>query len=256
MVTYKWYTSVEASEKEPSVLQIFINLYFTYYTMPIFNQLIAGSMAVVGLGGAGMMASNNPTIKADFTNVQTAITNKNLSAYKTAEKQLISDRTSSEITRIDASTQDQLNTMSDRQAKRKAVQDAITNNDYNAFKANAGHSIFKRVTDQASFDKLVAGNKTQIESKAKESDAIKNNDFAAFKVVKHSEQANEMNNKNSRTRETLTDAELQIRFDQLVANYKADGSLPSDQKEKEFRDFEMGGRGHGGGHGQNLGNDK
>lgn len=224
--------------------------------MPIFNQLIAGSMAVIGLGGAGIIASTNPTINASIQNAQTAITNKDLSAYKIAAKQLNTDRFNSQNTLIDATTQDQLNTMSDKQAKRKAVQDAITNNDYNAFKANADSRMLQRVTDQASFDKLVTSSKLRLENHAKEVEAIKNNDFNAYKATKLAEKTNDTNIKNGRTRPVPTDAELQTRFDKLVANYKADGSLPSDQKEKGFGGFEMGGRGHGGRHGQDFGNDR
>jgi hypothetical protein len=214
--------------------------------MPILNQLIAGSMAVIGLGGAGIMASTNPAIKADLASVQTAITNKDLSAYKTAEKQLITDRASAENTRVDATTQDQLNTISDKQAKGKAVQDAITNNEYDAFKANADQKMLQRVTDQAGFDKLVASSKARTEAINKISEAIKNNDFATFK----SAELTEKTDRGGKSRPAPTDVELQTRFDQLVANYKADGSLPRDQK--GFGGFEMGGRGHGGGHGHNF----
>jgi hypothetical protein len=221
--------------------------------MPLFNQLIASGIATVALGGAGMMANTNPAIKADIQSVQTAITNKDLSGYKSAEKQLVTDRSIDQNARIDGTTQDQLNTISDKQSKMKATQDAITNNDYNAFKANADQRMLTRVTDQAGFDKLVNGNKVHLDQANKIAEAIKSNDFAAFKRAESNEQTNETNDKQEKSRPAPTDVELQTQFDKLVANYKADGSLPADQK--GFGGFGMGGRGHGGGRGKGFKND-
>jgi hypothetical protein len=212
------------------------------------TKLVASSLALAGgIGGVGAIAASNPTIQADFKNVETAITSKDLSAFKAAEKQLINDKTSEELSRVDSTTQDQLNSMSDRQTKGKATQDAINNNDYNAFKANANQQMLKRTPDQASFDKLVASNKARTDATNKISDAIKNNDFNAFKTAKTNEMQNAPANQNGKTRPTPTDAQLQTEFDKLVANYKANGSLPN-QNEGMGMFGGMRGR-HGGGHG-------
>lgn len=216
------------------------------------NQIVVGTMAVVGLGGISAFAATNPTIQTDFKNVQTAITNKDLNAYKTAKNQLISDKTTAEANKVNATTQDQLNTMSDSQAKRLVVQTAITNNDYNAFKANADANMLKRTPDQASFDKLVASQKAHTAENQAMSDAIKNNDFNAFKTAQNTEQTskqNDPNEVNNGKRPTPTDAQLQTRFDAMVAKYKADGSLPTDNKGMGI----MGGRHGDNGFGEDFG---
>lgn len=214
--------------------------------MPLLNQLIAGGIAAISLGGVAVTAATNPAIKADFTNVQTAMTNKDLGAYKTAEKQLVTDRSAAQNTKIDATTQDQLNTMSDKQAKSKATQDAITNNDYNAFKANASQQMLTRTPDQASFDKLVASNKARTDTMNQISDSIKNNDFNAYKTAVTTGEQNEPagNDANEKARPAPTDAQIQTQFDKLEAAFKADGTLPN---------LNMGGRGFGGEAGDNHG---
>jgi hypothetical protein len=213
------------------------------------TNLIAGSLAIAGsIGGVGAIAASNPAIKADFQSVQTAITAKDLGGYKTAKTQLINDTTKAETDQVNATTQDQLNTMSDKQIKMKATKDAITNNDYNAFKTNADQRMLTRVTDQAGFDKLVTINKAHLDQANKIADAIKNNDFSAFKTAESNEQTNETNDKQEKSGPAPTDTQLQTQFDKLAANYKANGSLPTDQK--GFGRFGMGGRGNGGERGQ------
>jgi hypothetical protein len=225
------------------------------------NTIVAGALAVAGLGGATVFAATNPTIQADYTKVQTAIVNKDLTSYKTAKTQLINDKTTAETTKINATTQDQLNTMSDKLAKITAVQAAITVNDYNAFKAAADANMLARTPDQASFDKLVANQKAHADEIAKISEAIKNNDFNAFKAAEATMVANRPtdNNRKNDSRPAPTDAQLQTRFDKMVADYKANGTLPSDNKGMMGRggmdDFGGegfgGGRGHRGGFGNN-----
>jgi hypothetical protein len=222
-------------------------------------KLIAvGVLAVAGLGGATVFAATNPTIQADFSKVQTAIVNKDLTSYKTAKTQLINDRTNVETARVNATTQDQLNAMSDKLAKRTAVQAAITANDYNAFKASADANMLKRVPDQASFDKLVANQKARTENLVKISEAVKNNDFNAFKVAEASMIANRPNDNNRKNdnRPAPTDAQLQTRFDKMVADYKANGKLPVDNKGMMGRggmSDDFGGEGFGGGRGHKGG---
>ena len=149
--------------------------------------------------------------------------------------------------------------MSDRQAKMKATQDAITNNDYNAFKANADSRMLAHTPDQASFDKLVEQNKQMKANKEKEIQAIKDGNFDAYKAAETEEKtmmdANKPSNDNRGTRPTKTDADIKTEFDQLVAAYRADGSLPDTNMGFGGKEFGAKGR-HGGGHGQNFENDK
>ncbi len=194
------------------------------------NTIAAGVLAVAGLGGATVFAATNPAFQADIKNVQTSIVNKDLTSYKTAKTQLINDRATAKTTEVNATTQDQLNAISDKQAKRTAIQTAITNNDYNAFKANADARMLARTPDQASFDKLVANQKARSLEIAALSDAIKNNDFNAFKTLENNEQKDPNKPNHGKREVTKTDTELKARFDQMVADYKATGALPSDNK--------------------------
>lgn len=197
--------------------------------MSIFTSLstkiFAGTLAIAGgMGGIGALASSNPTIQQDVKNVQTAIESKDLNAYKTAKTQLVTDEAKVKTDKINSTTQDELNTMANNQAKRKAVADAIKNNNYEAFKANANPQTLAKVNSQAEFDKLVAKYKTQQENLAKLTDAIKNNDFNSFKALAEARQANNPNKDDKRPEPT--DAQLQAKFDEMVAKYKADRSLP------------------------------
>lgn len=194
------------------------------------NTIAAGVLAVAGLGGATVFAATNPAIQADFKNVRTSIVNKDLTGYKAAKNQLINDRSAQEVTKVNATTQDQLNTMSDKQAKRTAVQTVITNNDYNAFKASSEANMLTRTPDQASFDKLVAQQKAHAAESAALSEAIKNNDFNAYKTLEKTEEQNDPTENNGKPEKVQTDTQLQKRFDQMVADYKASGTLPSDNK--------------------------
>ena len=135
------------------------------------------------LGGVAVMASSNPTVKADLEAVKSAITSKDLSKYKEAKNKLIDDNAKSKKEYVNATTQDQLNTKAEKVVKITALNEAIKNNDYNAYR-----------TAQA---------------------AMKN-------------------------RPAPTDAQIQTRFDKLVAAYKLDGSLPNTEFNPGF-----GGRGHG-----------
>jgi hypothetical protein len=227
--------------------------------------IAAGILAVAGLTGATVFAATNPTIQANFTNVQTAIVNKDLTGYKTAKTQLINDRTTAQTTKVNATTQDQLDAMSEKLNKRKAIEAAITANDYNAFKAVADANMLKRTPDQASFDKLVSIQKAHADQITKIGEAIKNNDFNAFKVAESSQIANRPldNNKNgnkknekSEKRPAPTDAQLQAKFNKMVADYKANGTLPTDHKGMMGIDHgkdDFGGEGFGYGRGHKGG---
>ena len=216
------------------------------------NQVVAGLMTVAGLTGVSAFAMTNPTIQADIKNVQTAIANKDLTGYKTAKTQLITDQTKVQTDKVNATTQDQLNTMADHQAKSKARMTALTNNDLNEFNANSGKQV-----DQATFDKMVANNKTRMDEMNKLSDTIKNNDFNTFKTLEQTNMSmkgnkgnrGNKNNKYGQTRTAPTDAQLQTKFDQMVSDYKANGTLPNQMMDKMMEGGE--GFGHKSGRGEN-----
>jgi hypothetical protein len=193
-------------------------------------KFVAGSLvAVAGIGGVAAFAMSNPTIQADYKAVQTSIMSKDLSGYKTNKAKLITDEAQAQTDKVNATTQDQLNTMSDKQTKNKATQDAIKNNDYAAFKANADQRMLQRVNSQDAFTKLVNSSKARTDQLLKLDEAIKNNDSTSYVAIVKAGEANEPTNPNSngKTEKQMTDAQIQTRFDKEEASYKADGSLPS-----------------------------
>jgi hypothetical protein len=214
------------------------------------TKVFAGSLAVVGgLGGIGAVAASNPTIQTDISNVTSAITSKDLSAYKTAEDQLINDKAQAQIAKVNSTTQDQLNSMADRQAKQTAVQSAITNDDYASFKANADTQMLKQISTQDAFEKLVASTKARAAEVATLDTAIKNNDSASYIAAVKADEASQPTNTDSNApkRPTLTDAQIQAQFDKQEAAYKSNGTLPSSDKGMMGGGFGFGGgRGHGG----------
>jgi hypothetical protein len=125
-----------------------------------------------------------------------------------------------------------------------AARTALINKDINAFKSaivtdaqtrsnNLTQSEFdSRVTTQEAFTALVNSQKAMDAIKVKIDNAIKANDFAAFKTAQTEMMALREANKpaeanDNHIRPTPTDAELQTKFDTLVARFKADGTLPS-----------------------------
>jgi hypothetical protein len=204
-------------------------------TLPLLaTKLLAGGMLALGIGAGTLGAVST----ANRTAIDTAITNKDLTAYKSATIQAATDAANN-------LTQDQLNTLSDRKAKMLAVQTAIDNNDYTAFKASADTRMLARVTTQAQFDTLVTNNKTEKAEQEVINTAIKNNDFAAFKAARLADNDTD-NNKGNRP--VPTDAQLQTRFDAMVAQYKADDTLP----QVRGNGMEGFGGGRGGRHGGRM----
>jgi hypothetical protein len=130
-------------------------------TLPLLaTKLLAGGMLALGIGAGTLGAVSS----ANRTAIDTAITNKDLTAYKSATIQAATDAANS-------ITQDQLNTISDRFAQEKieqeAINTAIKNNDFAAFKSarladkdtdnNKGNRPVPTDTQlQTRFDALVA----------------------------------------------------------------------------------------------------
>ena len=220
--------------------------------MSIFStlgtKLAVGAIGIASLaGGTVAFAATNPTIQNDIKAVQSAIVSKDLNAYKTAANQLSTDKNKAKANKINATTQDELNTMADKQAKQKATQDAITNNDYNAFKANADARILTKITDQASFDKLVTSNKVRVNALAQLDAAVIANDASAYiKVAKNMESSEPLKG-NGHVKKVQTDDQILTRFDKDRQAYLADNTvLPSTNFKGRFGMGE--GKGFGKGH--------
>lgn len=200
------------------------------------TKLAVGAIGIASLaGGTVAFAATNPAIQSDVKAVQSAIAAKDLDAYKTAAIQLSTDKNKSRVDKINTTTQDELNVMADHEAKQKAAQDAITNNDYNAFKANANAKILAKITDQASFDKLVASNKARVDALAQLDAAVIANDASSYiKVVKNMESSEPLKG-NGHVKKVQTDAKIQTRFDKDRQSYLADNTmLPSSNFEGRF----------------------
>jgi hypothetical protein len=211
-------------------------------------------LAVTTLGlmvvGIGTLAANAQTNNSDT--VRTAIQNRDLTAFKKA----VVDRAQYHA---DSTTQDDLNKRADNLAKHEAVKTAIDNNDYEAFKSNADPRMLAKVNSQEAFTKLVESSKQMKAIQDKVDQAVKDNNFDAFKAAKtemkalrDAEEAQEpadSSDKRNSNRAAPTEAEMKTRFDKLVAQYKADGSLPSTRGighgfGDDF-DGHRGGKGHG-----------
>ena len=106
------------------------------------------------------------------------------------------------------------------------IKSAIEANDYSKLSTDEQSKI-----TQEQFSKMIAMNKAMTEHKATVEAAVKANDFAAFKKAHTDFKALMDANKpadmtDDKTRPELTDTELKARFDEMVAYYKTNGSLP------------------------------
>lgn len=208
--------------------------------MSIFTSLstkiFAGTIAFAGgMGGISAVASGSPTLQQEVKNVQSAIESKDLNAYKTAKTELIKEKSELELEEVNSTTQEELDQMATRQSQMKAVQEAVKNNDYEAFKASANEKMLQKINSQEEFDKLVTNYKTRQEFATKLAETIKNNDFEGFKALEQTRR-NEVETTKGVDKPELSDEQLQARFDELVEAYKTDGSLPGQED-----DFMMGG---------------
>jgi hypothetical protein len=194
-------------------------------------------ITTVSMAGVAVSAQNSDnTIK---TKIESALVSKNLADWKSSTKEASN-------TRIDATTQEELDTMSDKYTKHQAVENAIKNNDYEAFKQSADSNMLARVNSQETFNTLVTEHKTREEFHNKITETIKNNDFNTYQeLMKNKPTSTLKKDDDSRTRPEPTEEELKTRFEKQVADYKADGSLPGDDKfmTRGGFDRELGNRG-------------
>lgn len=189
------------------------------------KKMVIGGVLALALVAGGLTVSANPVSTSNWNSIQSAIQNKDLNAFRSATIQAATERANSV-------TQEQLNTMADKLSDRQAVKDAINANDYEAFKKVAGEKMLERVNTQEEFNQLVTRNNERKAAMTQVDEAVKNNDFNAYKTaltnLKESRPEG-MRGGDRGERRTPTDAQLQARFDELVAQYKADGTLPSDK---------------------------
>jgi hypothetical protein len=185
--------------------------------LPVFLGI-----AVLTIGG-GVVAFAQSNIAA-----KTALINKDFEGFK---KAIVNDAQ----TRSNNLTQAEFDSLSSKAVTHEAINNAIKANDYEAFKKVADSKMLGKINTQEAFNALVNSSKTYEEIKLKIDNAIKTNDFVAFKAAqtemttlkeaKHPKYNNEVNKNHQRP--VPTDEQLQIKFDNLVAKFKADGSLPS-----------------------------
>jgi hypothetical protein len=210
--------------------------------LPVFLGI-----AVLTIGGGVVAFAQSNTA------ARTALINKDFEGFK---KAIVTDAQS----KANNLTQTKFDEMSTRAISQKATQDAIAANDYEAFKKAADPRMLTKVNTQEAFTALVNNQKANDAVKVKIDDSIKNNDFIAFKAAQTEMMTLRESNKpadaneaiETNTRPTPTDAQIQTRFDALVAKFKADGTLPSaNEGGKGFGGMNKGG--HGRGHGGDFG---
>jgi hypothetical protein len=206
--------------------------------LPVFLGI-----AVLTIGGGVVAFAQSNTA------ARTALVNKDFEGFK---KAIVNNAQ----TRSNNLTQAEFDSMSSRAITQEATQAAIKANDYEAFKKSADPRMLAKINTQEAFTSLVNSSKAMEAIKVKVDNAIKANDFGAFKsaqaeimALREANKPAEANEANeNHIRPVPTDAQLQTKFDTLVAKFKADGSLPS-------TNFEGKG-GFGGGHGGHRGGSK
>lgn len=147
-------------------------------------------------------------------------------------------------------TEERFNDMVAKQAEHAALQASIEAGDYTAFK----NALIAQIPSEEEFQMMVTQQKTRAEHKTKLETTVKNNDFAAYKVLL-TEQKAQMEARrpegmmDDTVRPEPTDKQLQKRFDALVAGYAENGTLPDTMAGGPGFGGKMGGHvrgGHGG----------
>jgi hypothetical protein len=198
--------------------------------MSIINSI--GSKAVIGMailaagvGGVAVLANHNGPYSKMNDKVHSAIVNKDLTQYKAAQTETINQEKKAELDKVNSMTQEQFDTMADKHIKLTAARKAIADNDYEAFKANADDKMLSKITDQVSFDKMVANQKARAEHQAKVTEAVKTNNFDLFKQAISEREANHPKKDEDSSRPEPSEAELKTRFDKMVENFKKNGVI-------------------------------
>lgn len=175
--------------------------------------LIGAGIGILTLGSLSFAAVTGKLAKgADFTLVKTAVEANNYAALPETAKTKI--------------TEAQFAEMVQKSSEHKAVEAALVSGDYTAFKA----ALVAQIPTEAEFQNMVAAHKAHTETQVKIETAVKNNDFAAFKVAIEAQKAqmvaNHSGTDDAKAPKALSDAQLQKHFNTLVEYYKANGKLP------------------------------
>jgi hypothetical protein len=183
------------------------------------------ALAVTGLSltllGAGVVSFAHNLSPAE----KTALINGDFNGYKSAI-------TESAKLKADNLTQEDFTKLSTKVVSQEAVKKAIEEGNYENFKKSADTRMLARITNQTEFDKLVTETKAIKVIQDKVIQAIKDNNFEAFKAaqteMKTYRDANHPNNTGRMDKHnyTPTEAEMKSRFDSMVTSYKANGTLP------------------------------
>lgn len=115
----------------------------------------------------------------------------------------------------------------------EAVQKAIESGDYAAFR----EAMIAQIPTEAEFQKRVAAHKAHAVALTAIQTAIKNNDFAAFQKAHTDMKAtmSEFHTENGITPKTPDADQMKKHFDEMVAQYKADGTLPTEFGKGEMK---------------------
>lgn len=108
----------------------------------------------------------------------------------------------------------------------EAVEKAIESGDYAAFR----EAMIAQIPTEADFQKRVAAHKAHMVALTAIQTAIKNNDFTAFQKAHTDMKAamSEFHTENGITPKTPDVTQIKEHFAEMVAKYKADGTLPEE----------------------------
>lgn len=147
--------------------------------------------------------------------VQKALADQDYSAFD----QAITEYASRRMHNIDAQQSDR---MTLHHQKREDLRKAIEANDYEAFQSLAGQRLKTRIDTPEKFDQLVKLHQANQTRRTQITEAIKNNDFEAFKTALTTDPSNP----NQPVTPTASEELLRQRFNQLRDYYLQHGELP------------------------------
>jgi len=162
----------------------------------LYSTLALGVLATT-IGGYGVITFARSPMLSD--NAKQALESGNLDDFKKA----ITEESNQKLqNRLNNLTEEKFTEMQEQYKKQQAVQTAIENNDYEAFKTavenldkNKKGPDFSKITTQEEFDKLVADKKAMDEFKSRLTEAVKNeNKDDITKILNEMKEYRENNN--------------------------------------------------------------
>lgn len=115
----------------------------------------------------------------------------------------------------------------------EAVKKALESGDYTAFR----EAMIAQIPTEADFQKQVAAHKAHIVALTAIQTAVKNNDFVAFQKAHETMKTamSEVYGEDGVTPKTPDATQMKKHFDEMVAQYKADGTLPTEFGKGEMK---------------------